>query len=416
VHNAEHAISHLVRTATHRSDEETPEYDSKLKFSGYSYAHAEAFERGIKNGQCDASWRELTNWLTEHAHGKKVWYEEGKGFPGAAWARRDIDFHDLANMPDDDDLIADKRVQKAKTMFDVSVGIPCIEYDGTCTSVIMLYRINQTHSDRPNRNWKELRKMSNFMTIMYSCGTTGVACIALQNSLPGWSRTLTSITGHFQRLSSGGSLSIQDQKEASQDEDKTTGKKFRHFWRKYFMKFKGQNQQPPGGHTWEFASWAFIGTFVAVLFVTGLDREFQKWTYNDNKMYILVNSMAALGAMIFSAPTSLLVQPRNIIGGHIISGTIGVALDYLVMMPSGLPLYLACAIGPACTIFIMAKLGIIHPPAVAVCVIYLNDVNRFRTLQWLFLAAPLMLDCVIMVTVGVLVNNLSKERNYPLYW
>lgn len=53
-------------------------------------------------------------------------------------------------------------------------------------------------------------------------------------------------------------------------EEKATGKKMRHFWRKYFKKFAGQNQQPPGGHTWEFASWSFIGTFIAVLFVAGV--------------------------------------------------------------------------------------------------------------------------------------------------
>lgn len=57
--------------------------------------------------------------------------------------------------------------------------------------------------------------------------------------------------------------------------------------------------------------------------------------------------------------------------------------------------WIACALAPAITIAIMAKLGLIHPPAVATCVIYLNDIDRFKQLDWLFLAAPLMLDCSV---------------------
>lgn len=129
----------------------------------------------------------------------------------------------------------------------------------------------------------------------------------------------------------------------------------------------------------------------------GLDVEMRKFTYNNNSYYILVNSMAALGAMIFSAPTSLLVQPRNVFGGHIIAGTTGVVLDYAVIQDKGLPLWVAIAIAPACTVFMMAKLGLIHPPAVATCVIYLNDINRFRSQGFLFIVAPLLMDCVVSV-------------------
>ena len=33
-----------------------------------------------------------------------------------------------------------------------------------------------------------------------------------------------------------------------------------------------------------------------------------------------------------------------------------------------------------------------------------------------FLACPLLLDALILVLGGILFNNLSKDRTYPLYW
>ena len=44
-------------------------------------------------------------------------------------------------------------------------------------------------------------------------------------------------------------------------------------------------------------------------------------------MNAFTNSMAALASMLFSAPTSLLAQPRNVFGGHIIAAVVAVALD-----------------------------------------------------------------------------------------
>lgn len=41
--------------------------------------------------------------------------------------------------------------------------------------------------------------------------------------------------------------------------------------------------------------------------------------YKDGHLFALMASFGAVSTMLFAAPTSQLVQPRNVVGGHIIS-------------------------------------------------------------------------------------------------
>jgi len=99
-------------------------------------------------------------------------------------------------------------------------------------------------------------------------------------------------------------------------------------------------------------------------------------------------------------------QPRNIIGGHFIASTIGLACFHLVgdmWYSMALALVLATAE--------MLLLRVPHPPARS------NPVAIFLAAEtWNFLWMPALIGAVILVGFAVVYNNLPDKRSYPNYW
>lgn len=119
--------------------------------------------------------------------------------------------------------------------------------------------------------------------------------------------------------------------------------------------------------------------------------------------------MASLGGscvLVFVVWNAPLSQPRNIIGGHLVSAFIGLVL-YSTLGSS----MLSISLGVGLTIFFMALLGIIHPPAGANPIIII-----LGGYSWSYLIMPVLIGAVIIVFFGLLINNLRETRNYPQFW
>jgi len=117
--------------------------------------------------------------------------------------------------------------------------------------------------------------------------------------------------------------------------------------------------------------------------------------------------MAPFGAtcvLIFSLPASPLSQPANVIGGHIVSTTIGLALH------SFLPLdwwSMGLAVGIAITA--MSILRVTHPPAGAdPLVVFLSSPG------WDYLIFPVAIGSVVLVITAWLFHKIPPKVNYPL--
>jgi len=117
--------------------------------------------------------------------------------------------------------------------------------------------------------------------------------------------------------------------------------------------------------------------------------------------------MAPFGAtcvLIFSLPASPLSQPANVIGGHIVSITIGLALH------SFLPLdwwSMGLAVGIAITT--MSILRVTHPPAGAdPLVVFLSSPG------WDYLFFPVAIGSVVLVTTAWLFHKIPPKAHYPL--
>lgn len=119
--------------------------------------------------------------------------------------------------------------------------------------------------------------------------------------------------------------------------------------------------------------------------------------------------MAPLGAsavLAFGIPESPLAQPRNIIGGHIVTALVG--LVFLALFGSG---WWVMGLAVATSIAGMQLTGTVHPPAGANPLIVIATAA-----SWDYILLPVASSAVLLTLVALLVNNLSPTRRYPLYW
>ncbi|MDP1801001.1 MAG: HPP family protein, partial [Bacteroidota bacterium] len=69
--------------------------------------------------------------------------------------------------------------------------------------------------------------------------------------------------------------------------------------------------------------WAFLGSFIGI----GLIAYMQSRVLGTNDNLFLIGSFGASSVLIYGAIQSPLAQPRNLIGGHLVSALIGVTVN-----------------------------------------------------------------------------------------
>ena len=117
--------------------------------------------------------------------------------------------------------------------------------------------------------------------------------------------------------------------------------------------------------------------------------------------------MASIGAsavIIFAMPKSPAARVQNVIGGHIVSGIVGLSLAILV----GSFWYTAAA-AVAISIFLMVILDIVHPPGGATALITVT----LAAPAWDFLLMPVAVGACIMFGVGYITNLACKRLEEP---
>lgn len=125
-----------------------------------------------------------------------------------------------------------------------------------------------------------------------------------------------------------------------------------------------------------------------------------------SKLPILIAPLGATCVLIFAVNDSPLAQPRSVIGGYLISALIGL-LALTALGPA--PWVAALALGAA--IAVMQVTRTLHAPAGAVPLLAFTSGGDLGLLLPGVLAGALTL-----VGIGLLVNNLHRDRTYPRYW
>ncbi len=77
--------------------------------------------------------------------------------------------------------------------------------------------------------------------------------------------------------------------------------------------------------------WAFLGSFIGI----GLIAFLQSQTLPESDVVYLIGSFGASSVLVYGVIQSPLAQPRNLIGGHLISAIIGVTVYKFVRISFG---------------------------------------------------------------------------------
>lgn len=172
-------------------------------------------------------------------------------------------------------------------------------------------------------------------------------------------------------------------------------------------KMKGGAKSPPGVGLTEVL-WSCLGSITGI----GICGYLSSRYFEPRDMTLLVGSFGASAVLVYGAIRSPLAQPRNVLGGHILSAIVGVACYQLL----GGTIWVAAAIGVSLAIAIMLLTKTVHPPAGATALIAIIGGEKIHALGFLYTLVPIGLGALILVLVALLVNNLSENRRYPEYW
>lgn len=177
--------------------------------------------------------------------------------------------------------------------------------------------------------------------------------------------------------------------------------------REYLAKMKGGAKSPPGVGFTEML-WSWLGAVIGVGICGYLSANY----FEPKELTLLIGSFGASAVLVYGAIKSPLAQPRNLLGGHILAGLIGVAC-YKVF---GATPWMAGALGSSLAIVAMLLTKTLHPPAGATALIAVIGGDKIHTLGFLYAFVPAGLGALILLVVALLVNNLSRNRRYPEYW
>ncbi len=175
----------------------------------------------------------------------------------------------------------------------------------------------------------------------------------------------------------------------------------------YFAKMKGTTKSPPLVSVSEMV-WSWLGAFIGIGAVSYINHNLMA----ETDLVMVIGSFGATAVLLYGAIQSPLAQPRNCLGGHIISGIVGVTCYKLF----GGQMWLAAAFAVATAIVAMHATKTLHPPGGATALIAVIGSPKIHDLGYLYAILPAGLGAAIMLAVALVINNIHHKRRYPVFW
>ena len=177
--------------------------------------------------------------------------------------------------------------------------------------------------------------------------------------------------------------------------------------RDYLSKMKGGANSPPGVGLSEML-WALLGSATGICLCEYLSAQY----FEPRDLTLVIGSLGASAILVYGAVKSPFSQPRNLIGGHIVSGLVGVACYQLF----GGVLWLASGLAVSFAMIAMMATKTLHPPGGATALIAVIGGPKIHALGFLYAFVPAGLGALLLVVIALLINNLSPNRRYPEFW
>jgi CBS domain-containing membrane protein len=151
--------------------------------------------------------------------------------------------------------------------------------------------------------------------------------------------------------------------------------------------------------------WSFVGAFVGI----GLIAFFQSRTLGHYENIFLIGSFGASSVLVYGSIQSPLAQPRNLVGGHLVSAFTGVTV-YQVFPDI---IWLTAPLAVSLAIIFMQITKTIHPPGGATALIAVIGSEKIKNLGYLYVLSPVLTGSLILLIVALIFNNVTSHREYP---
>jgi CBS domain-containing membrane protein len=153
--------------------------------------------------------------------------------------------------------------------------------------------------------------------------------------------------------------------------------------------------------------WSFLGSFVGI----GILAYIQAIHFKGNDAVYLIGSFGASSVLIYGIIQSPFSQPRNLVGGHLISAFVGVTVHKLA--PD--IIWLAAPLAVSFSIVLMQMTKTLHPPGGATALIAIIGSDKIKELGYMYVISPVLVGVTILLIVALLFNNMTTNRYYPTH-
>lgn len=170
---------------------------------------------------------------------------------------------------------------------------------------------------------------------------------------------------------------------------------------------KSEAKAPPGVGITEIL-WSSLGALLGI----GLCAWLSSYFFEPRDLTLIIGSFGASAVLVYGAVKSPFAQPRNLLGGHVLSAIVGVAAWEIL----GGTVWLAAAVAVSLAVAAMLATNTVHPPGGATALIAVIGGQQVHDLGWLYPALPVGAGALVLLLVALLVNNIPRGRRYPLYW
>jgi len=146
---------------------------------------------------------------------------------------------------------------------------------------------------------------------------------------------------------------------------------------------------------------AFIGTLTASFFSnTILEAE---------DLPLILASTGASAILIFALPFSPVSQPWNLVGGHLVSASVGVSCYFLI--PNEL---FASSLSIPFAMLFMHYLRCMHPPGGATAITAVIGGANVHALGYAFVIIPVFVNAIILLSIAMAIATFREENPFEV--
>ena len=163
-------------------------------------------------------------------------------------------------------------------------------------------------------------------------------------------------------------------------------------------KMRGELRGRHASPSLKYALWGFLSGTASILAILAVTKMAGS--------PLLIGAFGASAVLLFGAAESSLAQPRNLIGGHMVSAAVAVAV-----VSTGVTGVYATALAVGIAIFLMCLTRTVHPPGGATALIGVQC-----HAGPLFLVLPVLAGALLLLAIALFTNNIVYHRQYPKHW